>query len=69
MIEHTVSLIDFCKDHTQIEAARILKKTQGAVFQMLRDKRQIYITRHLDGTYSAYEIKRFATEEKKACQQ
>jgi predicted transcriptional regulator len=59
VIEKTVSLKEFCKGRTQSEVAEILGRTQGAVFQMLRDKRHVFITSHLDGTFTAYEIKKF----------
>lgn len=59
MIEKTVPLREFLKGRTQKEVAAILGRTQGAVFQMLRDNRQIFVTSHIDGTFSAYEIKRF----------
>lgn len=57
--EITLSLKEFCAERSQVEAAEILNRTQGAIFQMLRDNRQVYIICHVDGTYSAYEIKRF----------
>lgn len=49
---------DFVKNRTQAEVAAILGVTQGAVHQMLRDKRDIYFTPKDTGGFDFYEIKR-----------
>lgn len=53
-----VHISEFCKNRTQTEVAAILGVTQGAVHQMLRDKRDIYFTPKECGGFDFYEIKR-----------
>ena len=56
MNEYTLK--NYCESHTQAAAAKVLRVTQGAVWQMLRDGREIYITETEDGILSSYEVKR-----------
>jgi len=52
------TLKNYCELNTQGAAAKALGVTQGAVWQMLRDDREIYITDSGDGNFSSYEVKR-----------
>lgn len=53
-----IHIEEFLKSRTQSEVAAILDVTQGAVHQMVRDKRAIYFIPRQDGGYDHYEIKR-----------
>jgi len=57
---NTTSLADFCRQNTQGATGRLLGWTQGAVWQALANSREIYLVRHDDGEYSAYEVRRIA---------
>ena len=50
-------LKEFLKDHSQEVAGEILGCTQGAVSQMVKAKRNIYICESEDGETSFYEKK------------
>jgi hypothetical protein len=50
-------LKQFCEENTQNAAADIIGCTQGAVWQMLREGREVYIVTQDDGSQSAYEKK------------
>lgn len=52
-----ISLRDYCTENTQTAAAKLIGCSQGAISQMLRDKREIYIVEHPDGSTSSYERK------------
>jgi hypothetical protein len=53
-----IPLVDFLKSRTQVDAAAIMGVTQGAVHQMMRDKRDIFFTPKPDGGFDHYEIKK-----------
>lgn len=53
-----IHLAQFLKERTQAEVALILGVTQGAVHQMVRDKREIYFSVLEDGSFDHYEVKR-----------
>lgn len=55
----TLSLVDFIKQSTQDEAAKSLGITQGAIWQAVRNKREIYVTCNDGRPVLAYEYKPF----------
>lgn len=50
-----IPLKRFCETHTQAQAAQILGRTQGAVSQMIRAGREVFIVDHGDGRFTSYE--------------
>ena len=50
------TLKQFCDEKSQQAAADIIGCTQGAVWQMIKNGREIYIVDH-GGKYSSYERK------------
>lgn len=55
--EH-ITLKDFCQEHSQIRAADVMDVTQGAVSQMLKSDREVYIVPRGKDQYEWYEVKR-----------
>lgn len=53
-----IHIEDFMKGRTQQQVAEILGVTQGAVFQALAAKRNIFFRELEDGGFETYEIKR-----------
>lgn len=58
MTEQTLK--EFCVGKTQYEVADALGRSQGAISQMLKSGRDIYVETHPDGSISWYEKKKFA---------
>jgi len=54
-----IPLAEFVADKGQTEAGRLLGVTQGAIYKAVEKQRQIFVTAHEDGTYSAEELKPF----------
>ena len=50
-------LDDYQRAHGQSATARAVGVTQGAIWQMLKSKREIYVVEHDDGTVELQEIK------------
>lgn len=59
---NTIPLSDYCRRHTQTAAARLLGWTQGAVWQALQARREIYLVEHADGSISAFEMRHLTGE-------
>ncbi|MEE4688804.1 Cro/CI family transcriptional regulator [Pseudomonas alliivorans] len=57
-----IHLADFCKKYGQTGAAQRLVMTQGALSKALRLDRQIYVTEHEDGSFTAEEVKPFPSQ-------
>ncbi len=57
-----LSLKDYLADpaNTQVALAKAVGVTQGAIFQMLRAERAIFVIEHPDGRIELEEIKRIA---------
>lgn len=53
-----LSLAAFCEHRTQSEAAQIIGVSPGRVWQMLRERKEVFIVEHEDGRFSSYEIRR-----------
>jgi len=64
-VMHRIPLKEFAAEKGQTKAAALLGLTQGALNKALRVGRDIYVTCHEDGTYSAEEIKPFPTQTSK----
>lgn len=48
----------FVEKYSQDKAAGIIRCSQSAISQMIRNKRIIFIIEHPDGTFDSREIKR-----------
>lgn len=57
-------LKQFVADRGQVDSASLLGVTQGAISKALRVGRDIYVTEHEDGTYSAEELRPFPSQSK-----
>ncbi|MDG9928284.1 MULTISPECIES: Cro/CI family transcriptional regulator [unclassified Pseudomonas] len=57
-----IPLNEFATEKSQVNAASLLGMTQGALSKALRVGRDIYVTEHDDGTYSAEEVKPFPSQ-------
>lgn len=53
-----IPLHKFCEDNTQTVAAQILGCSQGAVSQMLKAGREIFIVPRESGGFDWYELRR-----------
>ena len=53
-----IPLKEFCKQHTQAVAGEIIGCSQGAISQMLKDGRQVFISIDSSGNHDWYEIRR-----------
>lgn len=53
-----IPLKDFCEAHTQAVAGKVLGCSQGAISQMLKAGRQIFISVDGAGNHDWYEIRR-----------
>lgn len=58
-----IPLSEFVRAHGQTGAGNRLGVTQGAIRKALAYEREIYVTDHGDGTFSAKEIKPFPSTE------
>ncbi|MNO23688.1 Cro [compost metagenome] len=56
---------EFVEQKGQIEAAAALGVTQGAISKALRVGRDIYVTEHDDGTFTAEELRPFPSQHPK----
>ena len=56
-----ITLQEYIKDHGQTATALRLGLTQGAIWQMIDNDRDITITEKNDGSVSAYERKPIGT--------
>ncbi|OEO24046.1 hypothetical protein AX279_19630 [Pseudomonas sp. J237] len=61
-----IPLSQFVEDRGQIDSALILGVTQGAISKALRVGRDITVTEHSDGSFSAVELKPFPAQQIKA---
>lgn len=57
-----ITLDEFAAEKGQSKAAALLGLRQGSLSKALRTRRDIYVTEHEDGTYSAKEIKPFPAQ-------
>lgn len=53
------TLHEFARQYGQTKAAALLGMTQSSLNKALRVGRDIYVTKHIEGTYSAEEIRPF----------
>lgn len=59
-------LIKFVEARGQVDSALLLGCTQGAISKALRVGRDIYVTEHEDGTFSAEEVRAFPAQQAKS---
>ncbi|TRO14362.1 hypothetical protein EQ836_07775 [Ectopseudomonas mendocina] len=57
-----IPLGEFAKKHGHTRAAELLGCTQGALSKAIRVGREVHVTEHEDGTYSAEELKPFPSQ-------
>ncbi|MDG9858530.1 hypothetical protein HBO32_30350 [Pseudomonas nitroreducens] len=57
-------LKQFVADRGQVDSASLLGVTQGAISKALRVGRDIYVTEHDDGTFTAEELRPFPSQAK-----
>jgi hypothetical protein len=57
-----VHIKDFANQLGQTEAAILLGMTQGGLSKAIRVGRDVYVTRHADGTYTAEEVRPFPSQ-------
>lgn len=57
-----VHITAFAQEFGQCEAAALLKMTQGALSKAIRRGRDIYVTQHADGSYTAEEVRSFPSQ-------
>lgn len=57
-----VHIKTFASEHGQSRAAALLGITQGALSKALRVGRDIYVTAHADGTFTAEEVRTFPAQ-------
>ncbi|MDH0640177.1 Cro/CI family transcriptional regulator [Pseudomonas sp. GD03860] len=62
-------LKDFAAEHGQTKAAALLGMAQGSLNKALRLGRDVYVTEHADGTYTAEEIRPFPSQHRPATSQ
>lgn len=56
------SLQEFAKSKGQTEAASILGMTQGSLSKAIRVGRDVYVTEHGDGSFTAEEVRSFPSQ-------
>jgi len=64
-MEKRTSITDYLRpkgEQTQKGLADLVGLTQGAIFQMVRDGRNIFVIEHLDGRVELEEVKRITSE-------
>ena len=59
-----ITLSEFASEHRQTKAAKLLGLTQGALNKALNAGRDIYVTEHDDGTFTAEELRPFPSQAK-----
>ena len=57
-----IHITAFAQEFGQCEAATLLKMTQGALSKAIRRGRDIYVSKHADGTYTAEEVRSFPSQ-------
>jgi hypothetical protein len=57
-----ITLNEFSIEHGQTKAAGLLGMSQGALNKALRVGRDIYVTKKLDGSYVAEEVRPFPSQ-------
>lgn len=57
-----IHIKDFATQLGQNEAAILLGMTQGGLSKAIRVGRDIYVTKHHDGTYTAEEVRPFPSQ-------
>lgn len=57
-----VPLIEFAREHGHTKAAALLGVTQGAISKALRNGRDVVVTCHANGKYTARETKPFPAQ-------
>lgn len=57
-----IPLIQFVEDRGQLDSALLLGCTQGAISKALRVGRDITVTEHADGSFTAEELKPFPNQ-------
>lgn len=57
-----VHIKEFATQLGQTEAAILLGLTQGGLSKAIRVGRDVYVTKHSDGTYTAEEVRPFPSQ-------
>ena len=57
-----IHIKQFALEKGQAEAARLLEMTQGGLSKAIRVGRDIYVTQHPDGSYTAEEVRPFPSQ-------
>lgn len=57
-----IHIAQFAQEKGQTEAARLLDLTQGGLSKAIRLGRDIYVTQHEDGSYTAEEVRPFPSQ-------
>jgi len=57
-----ITLAEFASKMRQSRAAHLLGMSQGALNKALRVGRDVYVTSHEDGTFSAEELRPFPSQ-------
>lgn len=60
----TITLSEFIEKHGQTGAAERLGLTQPSIRKALKAGREIYVTEHADGTFTAQEVREFPVDSK-----
>lgn len=55
------TLQEFAREHGQTKAASLLGLTQGSLNKALRVGREVYVTEHKPGVFTAEELRPFPT--------
>ncbi|MCY1449749.1 Cro [compost metagenome] len=59
------SLQEFARAHGQTNAASLLGMRQGSLNKALQVGRDVFVTQHADGTYTAEEVRPFPVQSAK----
>lgn len=57
-----IHIKQFALEKGQAEAARLLDMTQGGLSKAIRVGRDIYVTEHPDGSFTAEEVRPFPSQ-------
>jgi len=57
-----IHITQFALEKGQAEAARLLDMTQGGLSKAIRVGRDIYVTEHPDGSFTAEEVRPFPSQ-------